>query len=711
MKTTTLKNTVSILACAISISACSMKDRSEVHSVSVQLPSQMQSTSHMNVLNNHSSSMSISYSSPVSISSFQCFGLNVKGPGINPDPRMGCTNPNSGMGILAGFIPFSNTATLDVMVPAGPARTVELIAIQSDIGCPILEALLANGGVQALKDMGQPYRLGSATTDLFKDESVSIVASFDPNAKAFEGCGGGDDNNEMSLKLQVSANAALIQANHCSSIGIYTNYAANPRPYVMPLVTVPSTGSEDFYLDPSCMSPVTVHEEMPEPFPGSTNSSMMYFFESTGNVGDTFTAKVDTLASGWSTPTVTYTLVADRLQLTGPMSSVLTGECDLIEIDKFDSSQSYANIGDVSLYVYNDSDNAISGIQVFNDMTDCGNDASPVPYSVIDGYKVFELNTVDNTTLAGTGGFVAVKNPNHERVFISAKKPDNSAEPHGTSVQFTAFLVGSMINSDYQKDRTTTHTLTIPIDDYALGTSITGIMLGDTVCGSFVDNLPSDVQCTVPTHAISEEVPIKLIVSGTVNGTYETEYLYWFAGPPSIYAAQEYNFILGDFDSNEVLYYSPEFSTCSGTQPAGLSWSSGCMLEGIATGAGTYNFAVNATNSFGMSVSEFVTVNVVSIPPVFLADPYFCQSGCSSAVGDVFTVDQVNVQMTAEMTGASITSCTITSGSLPSGMSLNAGNCAIDGTPTVPGTYNITVEATNAYYSPVSRPITINVNP
>jgi alpha-tubulin suppressor-like RCC1 family protein len=168
-----------LVAIIAGTSACSMKDRKEVHSVSVQLPqewSRIKSSVGSMLIGNVSS-----------VADFDCYGLNVTGPGIQLNPHMGCTNPSTAMGMVAGFVPVTE-GSIEMMVPAGASRKVELIGVQSNIGCPIVESLLASGGVEALNDIGDAYVIGTITTDIFDDTAVTIQAAFDPDHFAFDGC-------------------------------------------------------------------------------------------------------------------------------------------------------------------------------------------------------------------------------------------------------------------------------------------------------------------------------------------------------------------------------------------------------------------------------------------------------------------------------------------------------------------------------------------
>jgi hypothetical protein len=141
----------------------------------------------------------------------------------------------------------------------------------------------------------------------------------------------------------------------------------------------------------------------------------------------------------------------------------------------------------------------------------------------------------------------------------------------------------------------------------------------------------------------------------------------------------------------------------SGTLPAGLALSANCLVSGTPTVAGTANLVVRATDSSSPTettsgpvtltiTSATLKIAVSSLPNGTVAVPY---SSVIPVTG-----------------GTAPYACSITSGTLPTGLVLSA-NCLVSGTPTVAGTSNLVVTATDAS-SPtktVSAPVTLTINP
>ncbi len=123
------------------------------------------------------------------------------------------------------------------------------------------------------------------------------------------------------------------------------------------------------------------------------------------------------------------------------------------------------------------------------------------------------------------------------------------------------------------------------------------------------------------------------------------------------------------------------FSVTSGLLPAGLTLNSNGSFSGAPTQSGVFNFRVMAT-TFG-SCSSFadytllvncaaITVNPSSLPGGTLGTPYN-QAVSASPAGTYFY--------------------SVTSGALPTGLTLNGATGAITGTPTNPGLFTFTVSA------------------
>jgi len=131
------------------------------------------------------------------------------------------------------------------------------------------------------------------------------------------------------------------------------------------------------------------------------------------------------------------------------------------------------------------------------------------------------------------------------------------------------------------------------------------------------------------------------------------------------------------------------WSKLSGTQPTGLSGTcitgttgTTCTLTGTLSAAGSFSFTIRATNGTNTVDTPFtITVNPV---------PSITSSGSLSAG----TLGQAYSQALSTSGGTAPLNCSLTAGSLPSGLSFSG--CTISGTPLAIGTSTFTATATDA---------------
>jgi|GEM_PF-6676135 len=142
------------------------------------------------------------------------------------------------------------------------------------------------------------------------------------------------------------------------------------------------------------------------------------------------------------------------------------------------------------------------------------------------------------------------------------------------------------------------------------------------------------------------------------------------------------------------------WSLALGTLPTGLSLSANGEISGTPTQPGTYSFAVKAENNVG---DHTVTLSIVVDP----TPPVVTTSTLPNGLMDTA------YSQTLVATGTAPITWTVDSGALPAGLSLSTAG-VISGTPTVSGTYNVTVKANNAggsvtkaYALLIVRPVTI----
>ncbi|HEV7307776.1 beta strand repeat-containing protein, partial [Ensifer sp.] len=149
----------------------------------------------------------------------------------------------------------------------------------------------------------------------------------------------------------------------------------------------------------------------------------------------------------------------------------------------------------------------------------------------------------------------------------------------------------------------------------------------------------------------------------------------------------------------------------SGTLPTGLSLSSSGLLSGTPTAAASFTFKLKVQDSTTIStggvhfLAQDITVTINSFPPVTLSPA----SGSALSAGTVGTAYSQSVSATG---GSGTISYTVTTGSLPAGLTLNGATGAITGTPTAAaiGTANFTVTATAATSGSASANYSITVS-
>ncbi|HEV8232242.1 MAG TPA: putative Ig domain-containing protein, partial [Thermoanaerobaculia bacterium] len=143
------------------------------------------------------------------------------------------------------------------------------------------------------------------------------------------------------------------------------------------------------------------------------------------------------------------------------------------------------------------------------------------------------------------------------------------------------------------------------------------------------------------------------------------------------------------------------FSVTSGLLPPGLSLSSGGVLSGTPTSGGSYSFTVTATDANQCSGSQSYAISIsgcgaITVSPAVLFEGF---------IG-------VPYRRTISASGGTAPySFSLTSGSLPPGLSLSGG--VISGTPTAAGTYTFRIRAvdSNGCAGTQSYTLTISCRP
>ncbi len=220
----------------------------------------------------------------------------------------------------------------------------------------------------------------------------------------------------------------------------------------------------------------------------------------------------------------------------------------------------------------------------------------------------------------------------------------------------------------------------------ALGTT-TGIVSGTpTVAGSF--NITATVTDT-SSPAQTKSIPLSLViappalaitVSAFPNGTQGTSY------SKSLMA------------TGGTMPYT--WSITSGNLPAGLNLTPGTgVISGTPTANGTFNFTATIADSSSPAQTASTSISLIIAPPALVITTTSLPSG---AQGTSYS------KSLAANGGTAPYNWSITSGSLPAGISLNAGTGLISGTPTANGSFPITVAVNDASNPAQTKSATIS---
>jgi uncharacterized repeat protein (TIGR01451 family) len=142
------------------------------------------------------------------------------------------------------------------------------------------------------------------------------------------------------------------------------------------------------------------------------------------------------------------------------------------------------------------------------------------------------------------------------------------------------------------------------------------------------------------------------------------------------------------------------FSVTSGQLPPGLALSTGGVLSGAPTGGGSFSFTVTAADANQCSGSRSYVVTITSgcgavgLSPSVLFDGF---------VGTAYS------RTIRGVGGDAPYSFSVTSGSLPPGLTLSSGG-VLSGTPTAIGTFNFRVRVVDSNECAASRSYTVRIS-
>ena len=141
------------------------------------------------------------------------------------------------------------------------------------------------------------------------------------------------------------------------------------------------------------------------------------------------------------------------------------------------------------------------------------------------------------------------------------------------------------------------------------------------------------------------------------------------------------------------------FTVSNGTLPAGLNLNSSTgVISGTPTTVGSSPFTITATDNNGCQGSQIYTINILDC--VITVDPPALPDGT------------VNIPYNQTITASGGTppyTFTVTTGSLPDGLTLNISTGVISGTPTIEGLFQFTITAVDSADCSGNHDYTINI--
>lgn len=127
------------------------------------------------------------------------------------------------------------------------------------------------------------------------------------------------------------------------------------------------------------------------------------------------------------------------------------------------------------------------------------------------------------------------------------------------------------------------------------------------------------------------------------------------------------------------------YALTAGSLPDGLTLGTSGLISGSPTTAGTSNFTVQITDANGLTALKTFALTVTTIPRITTTSP-LPQNVAGAAYSQTF----------AATGGTAPYTWSVSAGSLPAGLGLNSGTGELSGTLSVAGTFNFTLQVSDA---------------
>jgi hypothetical protein len=233
--------------------------------------------------------------------------------------------------------------------------------------------------------------------------------------------------------------------------------------------------------------------------------------------------------------------------------------------------------------------------------------------------------------------------------------------------------------------------------EFAAGTPTTVVLCSASASGCFTVTSGTSLDISdMPAH-VAGSVTVKVVslgISGAGSYTYNPGPALLFPPPPGGEVSVAYS------DQLTVTGGTSPFawSVSTGTLPPGLALGASTgLLSGTPTTAGSYSFTVKVTDHSSLSDSMPVSMTIIAGPSLnFPAPP---PGWTNTVYSDTLT----------ESGGTAPFTWTVSSGSLPAGISLSAFG-TLSGTPTATGTSSFTVKVTDANGQAATQATSLTVN-